>query len=62
LEDLDEMYVEHKMKKEITLWYYINTAAKDGDKSCKRPANDTATTSAANKRLPYQLYKKLLMN
>jgi len=49
LEDLDEMYVVHKMKKEITLWYYINTAAKDGDKSCKRPANDTATTSAANK-------------
>ena len=49
VEDLDEMYVVHKMKKEITLWCYINAAAKDGDKSRKRPANDTATTSAAKK-------------
>ena len=39
---MDEMYTAHKSKKEVMLWWYTNTAPKDGEKPLKWPTGDIA--------------------
>ena len=61
-EDLDEMYAVHKTKREITLWCYTN---KDGEKPRKSLQTMMMQPQLRRRilaKLPYRLYKKLLMN